>query len=231
MPTLSRILHWKHQQCNLRWFKKAQTNWQWKVMNQILACNTLFLMKKSKKVIFSEKVAKYGDNIKAGTASHTCASLQHQTLHWHITSLPIKLHINCNSLALRINITSKSEKHDALKSYMYLYRNMSISDIKHKSEIQLTISQSIFFRKSSNKSAIWRYFCWFSTSKTTWLCPSAASRQGYCNNCNLRGRVKWLAATDGEFMGDCWYHQLLFRILSIDDKTNLFWWGIENEGM
>ena len=69
---------------------------------------------------------------KAGTASHTCAS------HWHITSLPITLHINCNSLALRINITSKSEKHDALNSYMYLYRNMSISDIKHKiPEIQL----------------------------------------------------------------------------------------------
>ena len=145
---------------------------------------------------------------KAGTASHTCAS------HWHITSLPITLHINCNSLALRINITSKSEKHDALNSYMYLYRNMSISDIKHKiPEIQLLYNYiyiiliKYLFRKSSDKSAIWRYFCWFA-SKTTWLCPSAARRQGCCNNCNLR-MVKSLKlavgqnpAATGEFMGD-----------------------------
>lgn len=155
MPTLSRILHWKRQQWNLRrkkgankidheysWIRSLLQHFVWWQFQKGIILKGGNMVAIIRLALHRTPVQVYSTKheIYLSTESWTChlklnCSMNYSSLHWHIiTSLPITLHITCNFLALRINITSKSAEHDALNSYMCLYRNMSISNIKHKSQ-------------------------------------------------------------------------------------------------
>ena len=98
---------------------------------------------------------------------------------------------------------------------------MSISDIKHKSEIQLTISQAIFFENQATNLQSGGISADFPPPIPL---DSVQAKQG-ARDAAITATFVAGSNESQQRTGSSWEIadiKLLFRILSINDKTNLF---------